>query len=82
MAIGPDGYRYSKLEGCVSYADVYLLSAHEAREIVDHQIEVIEANWHAMVELAELTTVEQDYFWRRQFLNPYALEDYRASTRR
>ena len=37
---GADGYRFSQVAGCVARASTYLLSEAEAREIVDHQIEV------------------------------------------
>lgn len=76
MAIGEDGYRMSQLAGCVARASTYLLSQDEAREIVDRQIEVIEAQWAEVCELAELTEVERARLWRRQFLNPYAFEGY------
>ncbi len=76
MAIGPDGYRFSQLDGCVRYAGTYLLTEPQAREIVDHQIDVIRGEWDDVAELAELTAVDRDYFWRRQLLNPYALQDY------
>jgi serine/threonine-protein kinase HipA len=79
MAIGPDGYRYSQAEGCVRLSRTYLLTPDEAREIINHQIDVIEAEWVDVADLAGLTTVDRDYFWRRQFLNPYALYDYGTS---
>jgi serine/threonine-protein kinase HipA len=76
MAIGRDGYRFSQVAGCVSRASTYLLSEAEAREIVDLQIEAIESNWAEVCERAALTEVERNGFWRRQFLNPYAIEGY------
>jgi serine/threonine-protein kinase HipA len=76
MAIGQDGYRFAQVAGCVERAATYLLSAAEAREIVDHQIETIEREWAAVCDLAELTEVDRGYFWQRQFLNPYATEGY------
>jgi len=76
MIIGPDGSRMSQVTGCVDAASTYLLSGPQAREIVDHQIGVIEAEWDDVCELARMTEVERRYFWRRQFLNPYALEGY------
>lgn len=78
MAIGPDGFRMSQVEGCVGAAATYHLSEAEARTIVDRQVETIEAEWDDVCESAELTAVDRSYFWRRQFLNPYALEGYRA----
>jgi serine/threonine-protein kinase HipA len=76
MAIGEDGYRMSQLAGCVARASTYLLSEREAREIVDHQIEVIQADWSEVCDLAALTEVDRAGFWRRQFLNPYVFEGY------
>lgn len=74
MAIGPDGFRMSQVSGCVEAASTYLLSAAEAREIVDSQIATIESEWEDVCELARMTEIERRYFWRRQFLNAYALE--------
>lgn len=76
MAIGRDGYRMSQLAGCVARASTYLLSEADARQIVDHQIEVIETQWDEVCEQAALTEVDRAGFWRRQFLNPYATEGY------
>jgi serine/threonine-protein kinase HipA len=80
MAIGRDGWRMSQAAGCVERASVYLLSEAEAREIVDNQIETIEEQWDEVCDLAGLTEVERAGFWRRQFLNPYALEGYGRGT--
>lgn len=81
MAIGRDGWRMSQVVGCVARASTYLLNEAEARKIVDGQIETIEGQWDDVCDLAGLTEVERAGFWRRQFLNPYALEDYtRQST--
>jgi serine/threonine-protein kinase HipA len=76
MAIGRDGWRMSQVAGCVERASIYLLSAAEAREIVDHQIETIEGQWDEVCDLAELAEGARAAFWRRQFLNPYATEGY------
>jgi serine/threonine-protein kinase HipA len=76
MAIGQDGYRMSQVAGCVARASTYLLSEPEAREIVDHQIDVIESEWADVCDQAALSEVGRAGFWRRQFLNPYAVEGY------
>jgi serine/threonine-protein kinase HipA len=76
MAIGRDGFRFSQVEGCVTRANEYLLSEPDAREIVDHQIDTIRNDWDEVCELARLTEVDRGLFWRRQFLNPYAVQDY------
>jgi serine/threonine-protein kinase HipA len=77
MMIAPNGYRLSQLSGCLEAASTYLLNAAEAREIIDRQIETIESQWTEICDLARLSEVERTYFWRRQFLNSYALEGYR-----
>jgi serine/threonine-protein kinase HipA len=79
MMIGPDGFRMSQVAGCVRAASTYLLDEAAAREIIDHQIAVIESEWDDVCEAGRLTEVDRDYFWRRQFLNPYALEGYRGA---
>lgn len=79
MMIGPDGFRMSQLAGCVRAASTYLLNETEAREIIDRQIATIESGFNDVCEAGRLTEVDRDYFWRRQFLNPYALEGYRSA---
>jgi serine/threonine-protein kinase HipA len=79
MMIGPDGFRMSQVAGCVRAASTYLLDEATAREIIDHQIAVIESAWDDVCLAGRLTEVDRDYFWRRQFLNPYALEGYRGT---
>jgi serine/threonine-protein kinase HipA len=76
MIIGPAGFRMSQVIGCLQAASSYLLSASDAREIVDHQIEVIESEWNEVCDRARMTEIERKYFWKRQFLNPYAIEGY------
>ena len=79
MAIGQDGYRMSQVAGCIAHASTYLLSERNAREIIDHQIDVIENEWAEACDRASLTEVDRARFWRRQFLNPYATEGYQGS---
>jgi serine/threonine-protein kinase HipA len=76
MAIAPNGFRLSRLSGCVEAASTYLLGEAEAREIIDAQVEAIETRWSEVCELAQLSEVERSHFWHRQFLNPYAFEGY------
>jgi serine/threonine-protein kinase HipA len=79
MAIGRNGWRMSQLAGCVERASTYLLTETEAREIVDGQIETIERQWDEVCDLAEVAEGARAAFWKRQFLNPYAMEDYRRA---
>jgi serine/threonine-protein kinase HipA len=76
MAIGNDGYRRSQIAGCVTRASTYLLSEPDAREIIDHQLDVIKTQWADVCDQAALTEVDRGALWRRQFLNPYATEGY------
>ena len=76
MAIGRDGYRMSQLAGCVPAAGVYQLSEHEAREIIDHHIEVITKQWNDACDATRLTLADRNQLWKRQILNPYALENW------
>lgn len=76
MMIGADGFRLSQLAGCVERASTYLLTASEARELIDGQVETIEREWNDVCDRAEMTEVDRTFFWRRQFLNPYAFEGY------
>lgn len=75
MAFAP-ATRGSQLELCVEASSTYLISEAGAREIIDHQIETIAAEWDIVAEAAKLTDDERRYFQRRQFLNPYAFEGY------
>jgi serine/threonine-protein kinase HipA len=77
MAIGRDGFRWSQLDGCISAASVYLLTKAEAREIIDHQVAVITAEWTEAADAVRLTDAERRQLWGRQILNPYAIEGYR-----
>jgi serine/threonine-protein kinase HipA len=79
MMIGADGFRMSHLAGCVARASTYMLTESEARELIDHQVQVIEREWDEVSERARMTEVERSFFWRRQFLNPYAFEGYSSA---
>jgi serine/threonine-protein kinase HipA len=74
MAIGKDGYRYSRLAGCLPAAGVYLLTSGEAADIIDHQLDLIRGQWNDAADTARLTTAEREQLWGRQILNPFALQ--------
>lgn len=76
MVLRRDGFRLSQVGPCIEAARAFRLDENEAREIVERQIDSIEAHWNEVCDLAELTQIDRRYFWRRQFLNPYALEGY------
>ena len=65
---------FSQFKTCLSAAHNFLLSKDEAYGIFEHQKSVIEQNWQAVCDAAELSEVERNLFWRRQFLNPFSVE--------
>ena len=64
--------RTSQVGACVAAASVFLLSRQDAIQIVNDQVDVIESQWHATCDEAQLSEVERALFWRRQLLNPFA----------
>jgi serine/threonine-protein kinase HipA len=73
MLISGDN-RLSKLKSCLEAAPHFLLSENEAKAIFDKQREAIEANWEKVCDDAGLSAIDRKFFWRRQFLNPFAFE--------
>ena len=73
MAYGAGGERSSQVERCVERAASYHLDSDDARDIFEHQIEVIRRDWNEVCDLARLTKAEREQLWGRQFLNPFAL---------
>lgn len=68
--------RMSKLTNCLACAHNFLLSQHQAREMIEHQLSAIKENWAAVCDEAELSPVDRQYFWQRQFLNPFIFEGF------
>ena len=64
----------SQLKTCLETAHNFLLSEEEAREIFGNLIATIEQHWETVCEEAELNEVDKKLLWRRQFLNPYSVE--------
>lgn len=69
--------RFSRLDVCLAAADQFLLTSEEAREIIDAQMDSIRQHWDEVCDEAGLTLVDRSLLWKRQFLNPFALEGYR-----
>jgi len=76
MAIDRDGFRCSQVVGARDAASTYLLSSNEAREIIDHQIHVIETQWSDAADAVDLSPPERSRMWGRQILNPFSTEGY------
>jgi serine/threonine-protein kinase HipA len=66
--------RQSQIAVCLKAAPLFLLSADEACALAAHQIELISAKWQSVCDEAKLTAVDRNFFWRRQFFNPFAFE--------
>jgi serine/threonine-protein kinase HipA len=60
--------RDSRLITCVAAAPRFGLSEQQAREIIDHQREVIERDWERACDEARLGVAERAMLWQRQFL--------------
>lgn len=66
----------SRLVTCLAVAGKFQLTEAEAREMIDHQIDMIQGLWKEICDEACLTKADRDFLWKRQFLNDYAFEDY------
>jgi serine/threonine-protein kinase HipA len=64
----------SQLKTCLGTAHNFFLSKEEAREIFGNLTATIEQHWETVCEEAELNEVDKNLLWRRQFLNPYSVE--------
>lgn len=72
MAISRSGDRSSRLTTCIAASQVYLLTAVQAREIVDAQVETIRAEWEDAADTAGLTEIDRKQLFGREILNEFA----------
>ncbi len=79
MLISGDN-RMSRITSCVEAAHHFLLTQEEAIGIAKHQKHVIETNWKSVCDKADLSEVDQNLLWGRQFLNPFAFEENRTDS--
>lgn len=68
--------RFSRLALCVEAAPRFQLSTAQARGIIDAQMQAVHTHWRAVCDEADLGEAERTALWGRQFLNPFALQDY------
>jgi serine/threonine-protein kinase HipA len=66
--------RMSQIALCLKAAPSFLLGARDALALARRQIETIRDRWDAVCGEADLTEVDRNLLWRRQFLNPFAFE--------
>jgi serine/threonine-protein kinase HipA len=64
----------SQLKTCLETAHNFLFSKEEARDTFGNLTAAIEQHWEAVCEEAELNEVDKRLLWKRQFLNPYSVE--------
>jgi serine/threonine-protein kinase HipA len=67
--------RLSQIAICLEASAAFQLSEAEATAIVAHQIEVIRSQWDRVCDEASLNEIDRKLLWRRQILNPFALQD-------
>lgn len=67
-----DNNRLSRIATCLNAAHHFLLSEKDVIEIVEGQLRCISKNWLPVCDEAKLSPTERNFFWGRQFLNPYA----------
>lgn len=65
---------FAQLKNCVATAHNFLLSLSQANEIIKDMTESIHQHWDDVCDEAELSKVDKNALWGRQFLNPYAFE--------
>lgn len=64
----------SRLQTCLETAHNFHLSASDARRIFEDLTDVIETNWDKVCDEADLSEVDRNLLWGRQFLNPFATQ--------
>jgi serine/threonine-protein kinase HipA len=70
----------SRLTTCLEAAPTFLLTEAEAKDIIERQVEVIRAEFSTVCDEARLGSVDRSNLMGRQFLNPFAFEDWPALT--
>ncbi|MCD6583018.1 MAG: type II toxin-antitoxin system HipA family toxin [Desulfuromusa sp.] len=68
------GNNLSQFNSCLETAHNFLISKKDARAIFEHQESVIEEHWDDICAEAQLSQVDKNLLWRRQFLNPYSID--------
>ena len=66
--------RLSQIAVCLKAAPAFLLGRDDALALARGQITTIRDRWDALCAEADLTEVDRNLLWRRQFLNPFAFE--------
>lgn len=81
MSIHGDN-RLSQLGNCLAARAAFQLSESDALDIMREQVRAISEHYPAVSRKAGVSEVDQRFFWRRQFLNPYCFYDLPESVAR
>jgi hypothetical protein len=74
--------RTSQIALCLKAARLLLMSDAEAILLATNQVKTIKHRWSSVCDEANLSEVDRNFLWRRQFLNPFAfLEAPKALTK-
>lgn len=68
--------RRSQLVHCIAAAERLGLSQAQAREVINHQIAIFHDSWDAVCDEVEMSLIDRNLLWGRQFLNLFAFEGY------
>ncbi|MEC8011538.1 MAG: type II toxin-antitoxin system HipA family toxin [Pseudomonadota bacterium] len=63
----------SQLKLCLKAAKYCLLGDDEARDIINRLVMSIQSNWDKVCDEAELSSVDKNVLWERQFLNSFSM---------
>jgi serine/threonine-protein kinase HipA len=64
--------KMSQMTTCLAAAPNFHLDAETAKSIIVHQVRTIKTHWASICDEAALTETDRQFFWHRQFLNPFA----------
>lgn len=60
----------SRLSLCLEAAYKFNLKDNEAKNIIEAMRDTVSRSWKDICDEAQMTNVERNFFWERQFLNP------------
>ncbi|WP_299202909.1 type II toxin-antitoxin system HipA family toxin [uncultured Amphritea sp.] len=63
--------KLSRLASCLTAAPSFLISESRAKEIIKFLVTNIKEFYPEICQEGKLSEIDQKFFWRRQFLNPY-----------
>lgn len=63
---------FSSLALCIEACEKFLITDNQAAEIIQHQLNVIGAEWSKVADEAKLSIVDRNVMRSTQWLNPYA----------